>query len=225
VPDFRDIRTLFDINGGDHGFADAELALWEQILGVPLPQVLRAYYAQLGRHQAVNTSHNRLLIGPNEIVVSDENTLVFFEENQAVVRWGIRRSDLHLDDPPVVGNYAPSHAQGDWHAEAATTSDFLLMMAVSNGCLGGLLYNANCMGPVRGEVVDVIRGRWSAQPAVSHPKQVIFANDFRSVVSVSFDDDGNGSGVFVGSSHHQAYVDMMNLLDVAWDYRSDEDEA
>ena len=42
-----------------------------------------------------------VMLPPGEVSV-EGGVLVFYVENQSVVRWGIRLSELGVDDPPVV---------------------------------------------------------------------------------------------------------------------------
>ena len=97
---------------------------------VPVPLALQEWYLLGGRRSDLNAALNYLL-SPAQLEVSDEH-LVFFVENQAVVRWGIRVSDLARVDPPVyldddfsVPTAPPSH---QWILENTMLSEFLLQM-------------------------------------------------------------------------------------------------
>jgi hypothetical protein len=89
----------------------------ESALGVRLPEALREYYRVAGRLDEVNRSHHRLRTLDGLEIVGDY--LMFMEENQDVLFWGIRVSDLSHSDPDVwqtvmrhlmSGNHARCHS-------------------------------------------------------------------------------------------------------------------
>ncbi len=67
-------------------------------LGLRLPVALRAYYRLAGEAE-INTLHNQLL--PPEDLEVQEGHLLFMDENQGVVSWGVRVKDLGAPDPVV----------------------------------------------------------------------------------------------------------------------------
>lgn len=105
---------------------------------VPFPQALQEWYLLGGSRRDLNAAQNRLL-SPAELEVRAEH-VVFFVENQNVVRWGIRVSDLGMADPPVyldndftVPTAPPAHP---WLLENATLSEFLLQMIMVHTLVG-----------------------------------------------------------------------------------------
>lgn len=215
---FDKIRQLYGIPAQEKiGFDSSEI-------DQPLPEILLEYYLSLGKHEALNYSHNRLLKPGGEIGFSQDEYLVFYEENQAVVYWGIKKSDLVLKNPPVYGNYSGNEMQPDWHLESATTDGFLLLMAVYNGVLGGLEYNANSFAPVPAEIVSFIQQNYEEIKEISHATQRVFTRDFVEMISLSFDKDGNCTGAFIGAGDGDRFDQMLDQLDIDWDYISLEDE-
>lgn len=113
--------------------ADIEDA--ERRLGVSLPRSLKEFYLVAGREKRINQFHNRLL-APEKLWIDSER-VVFMEENQWVVYWGV----------PVVRESKPDAAvfQGvnrrdkgiEWHPEADLCSTFLNVMAVWHASFGG----------------------------------------------------------------------------------------
>lgn len=75
------------------------LTACERRLGRPLPESLRALYLTLGENAALLQAHHRLL-SPEQLEVDDEH-LVFMEENQSVVSWGIPLASLRDPTPTV----------------------------------------------------------------------------------------------------------------------------
>jgi hypothetical protein len=95
------IRRLFQLPEEESsGFSETEIAAVEQSLNIKLPAVLREYYLIIGKNEKVNDSHNKLL-GPDTIYFTEDRYLVFYEENQGVVQWGIKESDLSIGNPSV----------------------------------------------------------------------------------------------------------------------------
>ncbi|WPV65340.1 hypothetical protein [Chitinophaga sp. LS1] len=214
---FEQIRHLYGIEKQERfGFEVGEI---EQ----PLPLVLKEYYLTLGKHDAVNYSHNRLL-KPDQIGFSQDEYLIFYEENQGVVFWGIKQSDLALPNPPVYGNYSGDEMNPDWHQECATTDGFLLLMAVYNGVLGGLEFNANSFEMVPPETVAYVQNTYVELKEISHATQRVFTLDYEEMVSLSFDKEGNCTGAFIGTNDGGRFDKMLDQLDIEWSYISLEDE-
>ena len=91
--------------------------------GLTIPVALFDYYSLAGRHW-INENHNRLR--PIEELEWVDDQLVFMEENQLVVFWGIRKENLIESDPIVwqVVNGDPI----EWYAENHRLSRFLMAM-------------------------------------------------------------------------------------------------
>src|SRR5689334_5225677 len=68
-------------------------------LGVQIPAGLRDYYLVAGRERRFSLCHNHLL--PPTKWTIDKQRLVFMEENQGVVYWGVSTRNRDSDDPPV----------------------------------------------------------------------------------------------------------------------------
>ncbi|MFN7972773.1 MAG: hypothetical protein U0166_10565 [Acidobacteriota bacterium] len=84
---------------GKDGVPEEQVILAESRLGFALPCALRDYYLVLGAVPKLNRVHNRLL-APSELQ-PEEGFLVFLEENQGVVSWGIPLSIIAEEDPVV----------------------------------------------------------------------------------------------------------------------------
>lgn len=206
-----------------HGFSEVEITALEQKLNLKLPEKLREYYLTLGRDENLNYTHNRLLKPSGEIDFSEDRFLVFYEENQAVAYWGIKEADLTMPDPPVWGNYG-SIESPDWVMESKTTEAFFLLMAVYNGTLGGLKYNANYFGVVNDLLVNYIEKNWTRIPEISWDKQRIYANEFEEVISLAFDNKDTCNAVFMGTSDQDRFDRILNTLEIEWSYVSYEDD-
>lgn len=90
-------------------------------LGLTIPAALFDYYNLAGGHW-VNTHHNRLLPAAELYWIDDY--LIFMEENQCVVLWGIRRNDLTQADPVV--QQGVNNQPIEWYEEDQRLSRFLI---------------------------------------------------------------------------------------------------
>lgn len=218
---WTDIKKLYHITEDKNEYGYQEKELTNNGLNVSLPKVLKSYYSTLGQHKAINTAHNRLLRPDGEIGFTEDGYFVFYEENQMVAYWGIKKEDIPLDNPPVWGNYGTAEVP-DWCLETKTTKDFLLLMAINNGTLGGLEYYATSLEVVKHEVVQFIQEKWNELTEISWEKQRFYTHDFEEVLSLSFDDKDNCTAIFIGTSHQDRFDQLLNL-DIDWSYTSYEE--
>lgn len=134
----------------------------EKSLGVVAPPSLRDFYAVAGRERRFSRSHNRVL-SPRDWFV-DKGRLVFMEENQAVVLWGVSLRLPHDDDPPV--DQAVNH-EGElrWSRVSRHCSRFLAVALHYQAVCGGLRHCANA--PLPDDLKRRLRGRWSCSGTVN----------------------------------------------------------
>lgn len=218
------IRQLYGLDKATNfGFAENEISELESRLKIVLPQKLKNYYLTLGKNESINHSYNRLLTLEKEIDFSDDRYLMIFEENQAVVSWGIKEEDLTLNNPPVWGNSGTKETP-DWYLETKSTDDFFLLMSVYNGTFGGLKYNANYFGEVEPIIPKLIEENWRIVPEISYEKQQVYTKDFYEVISLSFDEDNRCSAIFIGTSIQERFDRILDKIGIDWSYTSYEDE-
>jgi len=224
VNHFQNIKRLYNLPDNESdGFTETEIIALEKRLSITLPAALRNYYLALGQNEAVNYSHNRLLKPGKDIQFSKDRYLVFYEENQAVSSWGIKEADLHLYNPPVWGNYGTKR-KPDWYLETKATDLFFLLMAIYNGTLGGLRYNANYLKPVDTKVYQLIEKNWTLVPEISWEKQKVYTDNFEAVISLSLDDRNNCVAIFTGTNNQELFDNILDDIGVDWSYVSYEDE-
>lgn len=218
------IQRLYNLSEYENfGFSETEILELEKKLDIVLPAKLREYYLELGKHENINYSHNRLLKPDSEIGFSDDGYLVFYVENQVVAFWGIKEEDLKLDNPPVWAKY-DTIEKSDWVMETQTVEDFFLLMAVYNGAFGGLTYNGNFMGSVDSETVDFVEENFTLISEISKGNQKVYTDDFYDVISLSFDKENNCVAVFTGTNDPDRFDDLIDSLDIDWSYLSYDDE-
>ncbi|WP_411971357.1 hypothetical protein ACLCDV_13310 [Sphingobacterium sp. Lzh-3] len=218
------IRRLYNLSAEvDFGYPVEEIIALELRLGIILPAELKNYFLNLGKNEAINFSYNRLLTPAKEIDFSNDGYLMIYEENQAVVSWGIKKEDLKLASPSVWGN-ACTEENPDWYLETDSIESFFLLMAVYNGTFGGLKYHANYFGNVGPGILQVIEKYWTTVPEISYEGQKVYTDDFYELVSLSFDEKGNCEAIFIGSSDEKRFDEILDTIVVDWSYTSYEDE-
>lgn len=218
------IRRLYDLPvNKNFGFTETEINGLEKDLNIRFPLELKKYYLTLGKVEALNYSYNRLLKPKKEIGFSSDGYLVFYEENQAVAYWGIKEEDLKLDNPTVWGNYG-TNDEPDWHIETNSTDSFFLLMAVYNGTFGGLKYNANYFGQVQPDTLKFIEKKWTKITEISWDKQRVYTDNFNEVLSLSFDEQINCDGIFIGTNIQERFDKILDSLEIEWSYTSYENE-
>jgi hypothetical protein len=118
VQQFR--NSLNETLNETDGISDADI---ESLLeGREIPAAMRAYYRVAGNHW-MNTSYNRLRTLDDFEAV--DGYTIFMDENQVVVQWAIRDSEMTKDDPLVyLGQLVDDGHQ--WYAEDLTFSRFII---------------------------------------------------------------------------------------------------
>ncbi|MEV4882047.1 SMI1/KNR4 family protein [Chitinophaga ginsengisegetis] len=218
------IHKLYNLpEDANHGYTAAEIAALEARLQLQLPAALRQYYLAIGKNKMVNDSFNRLT-SLGEIGFSEDDHLIFYEENQAVVLWGIAKADLTLPDPPVYGTY--DSARVEWFTDADTTEHFLLSMAWWNGALGGLPYTAftDLEEDLTPERIAAVTTHWQEQTGISNQLLRFFTNDYEDILVLTTEQNGQVNGIYIGTSREEKYKAIMDTLRMEWSYRIDRDE-
>ena len=145
--DFQDeYRSLFARLGFPlskrHGMSGAQLDRAEIRLASRLPKALRDYYLVAGREKILNHSFNGLC-SPSEWEVHS-GKLIFMEENQTVVVWGIPISKRPAQDPTVFQCPLVQGELDKWYSEQTRCSDFLkFMVHLQAAYSGGMPFTAS----------------------------------------------------------------------------------
>jgi hypothetical protein len=218
------IKRLYNLSETEnYGFSKEEMIALEKQLEAKLPIKFKEYYQELGKEENLNYVYNSLLLPSDGIEFSDDDFLIFYEENQNVVIWGIKKEDLAKDNPPVYGNY-DTIEKSDWEVETQTTEDFFLMMAIYNGTFGGLQYNGNFIGEINAEMVKQVEEKWTLISEISRDNQKIYTDDFYDVISLSFDKNNNCTAAFIGTSDQERFDEILDVIDIDWSYLSYDDD-
>ena len=230
----ENIKKLYNLTPKNcKGFSQAQLLKAEKRLHITLPEEFRAYYLQLGATKSINQSYNSLATPLQMYFTGDY--LCFCEENQGVVMWAIRKEDLTKPNPPVWGNYG-SETDPNWIQETQNLSDFWLYMAIYNGVMGGLPYNANAMGgwgmenfEVPEQAVAHIEKQYTELTSLSWKGQRTFTDaNFQIVITLAIHRDTNrATAIFIGSAQRELFdtlLDAMENFGLEWDYTSYDDD-
>jgi hypothetical protein len=108
----------------------------ERRLGVRIPAALRDYYLVAGRERRFGACHNRLL-PPHEWRI-DKHRLLFMEENQRVVWWGVSTRNPRSQDPPI--SQGVNDEPITWAREHRRCSAFLAVMLHYQAVSGGFRF-------------------------------------------------------------------------------------
>ncbi len=130
------------------GYSKSQIVDAEARLKITLPLSLRGYYLVAGRESKFNQVFNHLL-APDQWSI-DSDRLVFMEENQAVVLWGVPSSLMAMEDSPVFQGV--NGKQVAWQVEHESCSTFLKVMIHWHGTFGGAMSHP-IVGYVDGDAI------------------------------------------------------------------------
>jgi hypothetical protein len=169
------------------------------------PRVLRTYYQIAGRETRLNGAFNRLL--PPEEWIVDQKRLVFMEENQAVVLWGVATTKDAVDPPVYMG------VNGDeikWYREHRQCSTFLSVMLHWQGAFGGgLPFTSTAVASLA--LRRILRRNWRFAGEVN--RMQAFAKPGKTVCHLRWDD---GWRVFAGAVDQSKIDEISNELSLTW---------
>jgi hypothetical protein len=185
-----------------HGYSSQSVERAEARLGIRLPAPLRDYYLTVGRHK-INRAHNRLW--PPEALEISQGRLVFMEENQQVVFWGVRSRSEAAD--PIV--YQTTDLEdGEWVAESACSQFLPAMMCWQ--AVGGGLPNIGYSDPLSPAVARRLTRGWS--PAGRIIDLTAFVKDGRVLCVLS---EGKAVLLHVGARSRRDFQAMVSEFGVA----------
>lgn len=143
----RCYRSLFQTFGcplSEHAKLSTDvIAAAQKRLGVPIPAALRDYYLVAGRERRFATCYQRIL-PPSQWTV-DKHRLIFMEENQCVVFWGVSVRNPKTKDPPVSQGINDDPIA--WYPEHRKCSVFLAVMLHYQAVNGGLRFCGQANAP------------------------------------------------------------------------------
>jgi len=105
------------------GLSEKDLKKAEVRLGIKLPAALREFYLSVGAVRDLRSIHN--IIFPPRDLVFEEGYLMFMDENQSVVSWGIKKKDLKKADPET---WQRNNSSEEWYSEEKSFTELLTSM-------------------------------------------------------------------------------------------------
>jgi len=178
----------------------------ERRLSVNAPPALRDYYQIAGNETRFNAAFNRLL--PPEEWVVERGRLVFMEENQAVVLWGVPTIRPDAEDPAVFqGVNGP---QIKWYREQPRCSTFLCVMLHWQAAFGGgMPVSATALASVA--LRRILKHNWRFVGEVN--RMQAFSKPGKSVCHLKWD---NGWRVFAGAVNQKKMDEIARELTLTW---------
>lgn len=201
--------------GKSSGFSEKSVAEAEWRLALSLPSLLREFYLIAGKRKDINGVHNRLL-NPEDLY-TDDNVLVFYEENQAACVWGIDVRSFNDEDPAVLREDGVSGSK--WEPDFDTLPDFFIAMLLIQAVNGGMRHSgigrALDMDPSHlGSEWDVLKlgGRWN---------NTVFVRDGQVLYIFGTEP---APEVFGGAQTKRKFLALEKAFAVSWDYCTLDDD-
>lgn len=197
------------------GFPLNKVAAAEKKLGVRLPNALRDYYLVAGRERSLNHAHNRLL-APGDLD-KRAGKLVFMEENQWVVVWGVAVSSKPADDPRVYQGPIVDGEPTGWFLEQRKCSAFLVFMLHMQAAFGGGMASTASSSAQRG-LVSALDNGWHFAGEVNGMRA--YSRDRQAVCFVKWQDlfaKEETWRVFAGACEKEGLETIARDLNLQWD--------
>ena len=180
------------------------IARAEQSLDLTVPKALRAFYLLAGNAHDFTTVYDQFLPPANWSV--QDGKLVFLEENQDVVRYGVDCGAAAGDDPCVWITTTGDATQ--WHLVCEHCSEFLATMLVWQATFGEALPHA-ASGMAGPETLRMLDTHWRHVGTVNEMRADVQPGHAACLVEWS-----DGMRVFVGAPGDEALWALEDALDV-----------
>ncbi len=197
------------------GLSEDQVARAEAKCGIRLPVALRDYYLMAGREKALNHAFNRLCMPSDWGVHSGK--LVFMEENQTVVVWGVNATRRPTHDPSVFQAPLVDGEIDRWWVEHKSCSEFLkFMIHLQAAYGGGMPFTASA--PATNSLPSKLKRRWqfggevNQMSAFSLERRVVCVAPWRGL-----NPSGKPRRVFAGATTKEDLVAIAEELELTWD--------
>ncbi len=206
----RTLQALFGKCRKPQGLSQKTIETVEKRLGIVLPRALREFYKTIGGERRLVCCYNRFR-EPGGLSIQNER-LIFGEENQGVVVWGIERKLLRLPDPPVFQGSPDGHI---WFREGVTLSDFFQRALCWQCVNGGMKYRFSGIA-----TRQVIRNAFTSLSAIGNT-HVGDRYDLRALakggVTVCFVGRGKDSFAYSASNSKRALIAACEFIGIPTD--------
>lgn len=119
---YEDILNLFKVSL-PVGYSEEEIAGMKTEVGA-LPFELESFFLKYGASKELHGLQDELILPNRYKSLLKSDYIVFFNENQGVCQAAVKKSDVHLPDPPVY----TSVDDGEWNLSSPHVSEFLCAM-------------------------------------------------------------------------------------------------
>ena len=109
--------------GTEDGINNNNILIHESKLGITFPTALRELYLTMGHTRQLLSVHNKVF--PPEDVEVENGYVIFMEENQSVVTWGIRLDEIEENNPII---WQRNNTENLWYSEEKTLTELLKSM-------------------------------------------------------------------------------------------------
>jgi hypothetical protein len=120
-----------------HAGSERQIIRAEQKLGIKLPEALRDFYLAAGREKILRSAF-QIIRDPDELAI-ESGKLVFVDENQGAVVWGLDLKTLRHEDPAVFQGPVVDGEVDRWYPESDRCSKFLIFMLHLQAAYGGAM--------------------------------------------------------------------------------------
>lgn len=212
---FEAIRKLYDIYDDKFACSEKDIRINENRLKLRFPETLKKYYINFGKNEQLNNTQDNLLSLDKIYIIN--SYLVFYAENQYVAVWGIKLSDLHLENPPVYISYD----EKEWILESKNLSDYFISMAYLQSIFA-LEYNAHALS-LEEKRQKFVQENWEkVGNTLSIWNVSFYQNSFNEVIAIMQNEDQ--FDIFVATKTEKQFEEIENKLNIEWDFSSlDED--
>ncbi len=197
------------------GIPATNLVKAESKLGICLPRALRDYYLVAGRERILNHSFNRLR-SPNEWEIHS-GKLIFMQESQTVVVWGVPISKSPAQNPMVFQCPLVDGELDKWYSERTRCSDFIKFMLHLQAAYGGGMPCA-ASAPAADDLSTKLRSEWAFGGEVNGMR--VFSTPRRVVCITKWQDFGTDKKtwrVFAGAMTQEDLTSIGTELEISWD--------
>jgi hypothetical protein len=198
------------------GMPAGRIAAAEKKLGLRLPAALRDYYLVAGRERSLNHAFNHLRApGGWE---KHASKLIFLEEQQCVVVWGVTvAASSPADDPAVFQGPMVDDEPSGWYLEQRRCSAFLVFMLHLQAAYGGGMRFTGAAAAAKSLIKALDRnwyfaGEVNGMRAYSRPGQVVCIAPWPDLLG-----GGKSWRVFAGACAEEGLEAIANELGLAWD--------
>lgn len=203
--------------GKDDGISEDDLANAQDKIKTSIPPSLRDYYIVAGKEKKLNTAFQRLI--PPENWEIHRGKVVFMEEHQWVVFWGVGIEDKQAIDPNVFQCARVKRELREWKDLKNTCTQFLVFMLHQQTAYGGAMpHSASAAVPA--ETVSLLDKKWTFGGEVIGMRA--YRKPGQSICFVEWKDFSTKKPewrIFAGAREEKSLDAMAEEMKIEWEKR------